>query len=237
MLHNTCRSLQASITDAESLDANIEMEIAELANHEEEVPPKVLLHSDQSQSESSSESSHDDVALSPALSPPSYSDLTSPSHSESSSSCESASQRQSHVSCIPSFKIVGDNVDKYVKPRHETTDMQASSLHYFHSFAVKDRCDVSALNDNPSRPDLTSFSIDEVLPTAADYTSLMTNYTIIAARIIQKHIPFFKKNVKKVIRHIPHSHSREMSQKSEVVSVHTIYSVSLHFTFLYNRFP
>ena len=70
MLHNICRSLQASITDAESLDANIEMEIAELANNEEEVPPKVLLHSDQSQSESS-ESLHDDVALSPVLSPPS----------------------------------------------------------------------------------------------------------------------------------------------------------------------
>ena len=98
-------------------------------------------------------------------------------------------------------------------------------------------CDVSALNDIASRPDLSNFSIDEVLPTAADYTSLMTNYTIIAAGIIQKHIPFFKKNIKRVIRHIPHSHSREMSQISEVVSVHAIYSVSLHFTFLYNRFP
>ena len=196
MLHNTCRSLKASITDTKSLDANIEMEIAEFANHEEKVPPTVLLHLDQSQSESSSESSHDDVALSLALSPPSYSDLTSLFHSESSSSCKSASQRQSHVSCIPSFKIVGDNVDKYVKPRHKTTDIQASSLHYFHSYAVKDRCDVSALDDNPSRPDLTSFSIDEVLPTAADYTSLMTNYTIIAARIIQKHIPFLRRTLR-----------------------------------------
>lgn len=43
----------------------------------------------------------------------------------------------------PTFKLVGDNVDKYVKPRHETADKHASSLHYFHVFAVKDRCERS----------------------------------------------------------------------------------------------
>ena len=76
--------------------------------------------------------------------------------------------------------------------------MQASSLQYFHSYAVKDICDVSALDDNPSRPDLTSFSIDEVLPTAADYTSLMTNYTIIAARIVQNTFHSLKRTLGKL---------------------------------------
>ena len=37
------------------------------------------------------------------------------------------------------FKIVGDNIDKTVRPRHMRSDRQAESLHYFHSYAVKDR--------------------------------------------------------------------------------------------------
>lgn len=198
-----------------------------MADCEETFPPtaSVSLHGDQSQEpESSIDLSHDDedVASSLAISPPAHSDLTSVSQSESNSSWEGIFQRQSHLPHLPTYKIVSDNLDKYVKPRHETTDRHSSSLHYFHSFAVKDRCDMSNLADNPSLPDLTSFSIDEILPANADYTSLVENYTIIAARIIQKHIPFFKRNVRRVMRHIPHCYSSEMSQKSEVVSDHAI---------------
>ena len=122
------------------------------------------------------------------------------------------------MSHIPTYKIVGDNLDKYVRPRHERTDRHSSSLHYFHSFAVKDRCDMSNIPDNLC-PDLTSFSIDDILPTTADYNTLVENYTIIAARVIPKHIPSFKGNVKRVVHHILHSSSCEMSQKSEVGSV------------------
>ncbi len=39
----------------------------------------------------------------------------------------------------PSFKIVGDNIDKYVKPREMRFDVQAKSLNYFNSYAVKGR--------------------------------------------------------------------------------------------------
>lgn len=47
------------------------------------------------------------------------------------------------------FKIVGDNLDKTVKPRHMRSDHQNVSLHYFHSIAVKDRIDFSNLPDTP----------------------------------------------------------------------------------------
>ena len=42
---------------------------------------------------------------------------------------------------LPLYKLVGDNIDKVVKPRHMRIDHQAKSLHYFHSYAVKDRID------------------------------------------------------------------------------------------------
>ena len=49
------------------------------------------------------------------------------------------------------FKIVGDNIDKTVKPRHETLHQRSQSLHYFHAYAVRDRIDFSFLSAEPSQ--------------------------------------------------------------------------------------
>ena len=51
------------------------------------------------------------------------------------------------TSACPSFKIVGDNIDKNIKKRYLRVDQQNSSLHFFHSFAVQDRIDFSHLPD------------------------------------------------------------------------------------------
>ena len=72
----------------------------------------------------------------------------------------------------PSFKLVGDNVDKTVRPREETLETHSKSLRYFHSFAVRDRCDITGLADDPSLPDMDNINVDLVLPTAADHISL-----------------------------------------------------------------
>ena len=37
------------------------------------------------------------------------------------------------------YKLIGDNIDKNVKPRNMTSDNQTVSLHYFHSYSVLDR--------------------------------------------------------------------------------------------------
>lgn len=162
-----------------------------------------------------SPSSEDDSFSS--ISTPCFSDISSLETASLSSSCVSTSAND-FVSDIPTFKLVGDNVDKYVKPRHETTDRHASSLHYFHMYGVKDRCDISTFEDNPSLPSISNFSSDAILPSSTDYDAMVDNYTVLAARIIQKHIPFFQKNVPPVEQHIPHIHSSEMTKTSDVVS-------------------
>ena len=118
----------------------------------------------------------------------------------------------------PSFKLVGDNVDKTVRPREETLETHSKSLHYFHSFAVRDRCDITGLADDPSLPDMDNINVDLVLPTAADHISLKKNMTVLMTRMIHRRMKFFNENVK-VERHIAHCFSKEMSQKSEVVSL------------------
>ena len=45
------------------------------------------------------------------------------------------------------FKIVFDNIDKNVAPRFMRNEHQTRSLHYVHSYAVKDRLDFSNLSN------------------------------------------------------------------------------------------
>ena len=42
------------------------------------------------------------------------------------------------------FKIVGDNIDKNIHPRHQTIDSRTKSLHYFHAFAALVCVDLSS---------------------------------------------------------------------------------------------
>lgn len=72
---------------------------------------------------------------------------------------------------VPLFKIIGDNLDKTVRPRHETIDHCMLSLYYFHLFSVKDHCDTSKLTDSLSLPDIDSFSPDALLPSDNDYST------------------------------------------------------------------
>ena len=59
------------------------------------------------------------------------------------------------------FAIVGYNIDKNVRPSYQREDRKTQSLHYFHSYAVKDRVDISSLpyspssNNNITRQDIT----------------------------------------------------------------------------------
>lgn len=120
----------------------------------------------------------------------------------------------------PTFKLVGDNIDKSVKPRFMRSDRQSRLLHYFHHFAVKDRLDLNTLSDIP-RPLPTSDPqslAKSILPSSLDNQTLKENFAIHISRILTSHMPFFKDSQHTITRHIPHIHSKEMSQKSTVVS-------------------
>ena len=141
---------------------------------------------------SSCGTSSDDIKT-PPFSPLSNTDAVSILDRSSDSEITTPSQLQ--IPIPPSFKLIGDNVDKTVKPREETIDSHAKSLHYFHSFAVKDRCDITGLPDNPGMPDMDNIDVDVVLPTEVDHLCLKKNMTVLMTRIIHKHLKFFNENV------------------------------------------
>ena len=45
------------------------------------------------------------------------------------------------------FKLVGDNVDKNIRPSLQRFHNKTNSLHYFHYYAVLDRLDPSACSE------------------------------------------------------------------------------------------
>lgn len=87
-------------------------------------------------------------------------------------------------------------------------------------YAVRDRVDHSCLDDVLRTPDISSVNVDDVLPKPCDNEAIRKNLTILVCGLIRRHMPYFRKhvNAKTVPQHIEHEFSREMSQKSEVVS-------------------
>ena len=102
-------------------------------------------------------------------------------------------------------------------------DHQARSLHYFHSYAVRDRINLSQFSDEVKVPDPKCIQLDNILPTKEDEEELRKNFTILMARTLCDYMPFFQKFGKGALeRHISHKFSVEMSKKSEIVSCNLI---------------
>lgn len=121
--------------------------------------------------------------------------------------------------CVPTYKLVGDNIDKNICPssRDLRSDHQTKSLHYFHVYAIRDRVDLTDLPDKPQLPDPDDTKLESLLPTEDDYTALKRNFAILAARALTAHMSFFSKCGAALPRHIKHDHYEEMKQRSEVV--------------------
>jgi len=77
------------------------------------------------------------------------------------------------------FTIVGDNIDKNFRPSYQRQDRQTKSVHYFHSYAAKNRVDISTLSD--ARP-AAVLSADVILPNKSDVEKLLNDFEILTSR-------------------------------------------------------
>ena len=121
-------------------------------------------------------------------------------------------------SSMKTYKLTGDNLDKNVKPTEYRVDSQTKSLHYFQTYAVRDRIDLTSYDDTPPVLDESSISTKSLLPSESDYKQLTKNFTHHVARILKEYMPFFSSFGSDLERHIRHQYYEEMSQKSEIVS-------------------
>ena len=77
------------------------------------------------------------------------------------------------------FVIVGDNINKNVRPLFQRGDFQTESWHCFHSYAVANRVDVIHLSNNTPSVIVTS---DSVLPTKDDLLEIYKDFEVLVSR-------------------------------------------------------
>ena len=120
------------------------------------------------------------------------------------------------------YRLIGDNLDKDVKPRYMRLDRQTQSLHFFHYFAVKDQIDFSKFSDIPNpylRLPISELPLKLILPSASDHQTLMHNMGILVSRILVEELAYFNSTFEDVvIKHITHVYYKEMGTKSNTVS-------------------
>ena len=79
------------------------------------------------------------------------------------------------------FKTVGDNFDKNVRRRHQTIEHQTKSYHCYHSYAARDRVDVSGLSNwAPTEIGIVDFR--KFLPTRDEIGSVLDNFKVYIQR-------------------------------------------------------
>lgn len=78
----------------------------------------------------------------------------------------------------------------------------------------------SHLSDQPALLNLDDVDVETLLPTTQEEEALKSNFAILVARVLKKHLPFFARFGSSLEQHISHLHTKEMSAKSEVVSMY-----------------
>lgn len=125
------------------------------------------------------------------------------------------------------FRLLGDNFDKRVKPRHQTMEQKNKEYHAFAYAGVKDRINLSAFLDSHEPPVLSKEHIMTAIPDSQDCQKVEENFCILVSRVLSKHMPEFEEFASLIPSHIPHKYSSEMSQKSEIVSAYNCYCLCM----------
>ena len=140
----------------------------------------------------------------------------------------SIGQEISSLEKHPGFQIIGDNVDMYVKARHERMNSKAKSMHWFQIYAIKNRISGSHFpNDLPLNDILTVLN-SIFIPIVSDCLKLRPHLIILCS---DKYVPFFVEFISCVEKHITHNYSAEMSKPSEIVRTifHLLLIIIYHF--------
>lgn len=115
-------------------------------------------------------------------------------------------------------RLVGDNIDHEIHARVQTKDHGNQSIHWTHQYAIRDSVVDPVLDSSKPQKSLEQLQLLELLPTPEVQARLKHSWAILVSRVITKHLKEFHFLQNVVVRHIPHPHSMEASQKSEIVS-------------------
>ena len=103
-------------------------------------------------------------------------------------------------------------------------ESQVQSLHYFHTYAAKNRCGSAhtCMDDTKAIGEILSLPKSTFLPTTDDCMTVRNNFVILTSCIIVKYLPSFSGFKQCVSQHLPYQYSHAMSKKTQTVSAVSI---------------
>jgi L1 cell adhesion molecule like protein len=72
-------------------------------------------------------------------------------------------------------------VDKSLRARHQTLLSTNKSLHYFHTYAVMDRVDLSSCSDEAPSGE-TAVDIEKFLPSRVEVATILSRFHVFISR-------------------------------------------------------
>lgn len=97
------------------------------------------------------------------------------------------------------------------------THTKNRSIHWTNQYAVLDRVQAPELKSKQSQKPVRQIQFTELLPDQHVQARLLRRWAILVSRVISKYLTAFKSLRKKILSHIPHPYTKEMSGKSNLV--------------------
>ena len=118
---------------------------------------------------------------------------------------------------------VDDNVAKLKGVRNITSQHQSHLCHMYSLLVVKNRISPPPLLSVCCQRSLRHIKAVSLLPTAADIASIKLNLTILLCRFMCSYIKGLQKFADLIPKHIYHTHSDLMAEKSEVAVIDVLH--------------
>lgn len=115
------------------------------------------------------------------------------------------------------YRLVIDNYDQEIKARVQSSSTNNTSVHVTNGYAVKNRVIKQDLSKSKPQKSLGDLEMIDVLPGTDVIDTIKDDLVHLIPRTLVRYLPAYSRFKKTVIYHIPHSFSKEMESKSEMV--------------------
>lgn len=122
------------------------------------------------------------------------------------------------------FRGTGDNWDLKVLRGHMRKDVQNEDLHLFASNLIENRLNFLHLPNVHPKGDIVNFPRQHFSLNVNEWKVYINCAKILVGRIVLEFFPKFKWLKSVIPAHIPHIYSKEMAQKSTIMSLPLIYA-------------
>ena len=122
-----------------------------------------------------------------------------------------------YTSEVCDYGLNGDNLDWLRRPSIYSKNKDTESVHWFNLLAYDNRVVDWNLSDKEPVRDIMELPNSSFLPSPDDHAKLKKDFVLLVLRILVKNCKYFSQFARLIPAHIPHQHSKEMSQQSHIV--------------------